>query len=171
MDLAGSSAVRLQRIGIGRLLDAEAATVLSAAFREAQADEGTLWLADSSGENLIAVHNSGPDSPHIVGFAQPLGRGIISMVYETEQAFCENDIRCNSVRDSTLDLRLGKSTRAMIAVPFVIRGETCGVVSCVRMDGAESAPADFTGRDLDAIVRGTGFLQQAIESSLARLDP
>jgi GAF domain len=165
------SAARLRRIGIDPLAGTGAVSLFAAACDQARADEATLWLTDADGENLIAIHNHGPDSGRIVGFAQPLGRGIISMVLETEQAFCENDMARNTARDSTLDQRLGKSTRAMIAVPFVILGETCGVVSCVRLDSPASAPGDFTGRDLDAFVRGTGFFQQAIESALARLDP
>ena len=169
MDRPESNATRLRRIGIGRLLDADAASLFATACDQARADEGTIWLADADGENLVASYNNGPDSEQIIGFAQPLGRGVISMVYETEQAFCENDMPSNTARDATLDQRLGKSTRAMIALPFVIHGETCGVVSCVRLDS--SAPGDFTGRDLDAMVRGTARFQEAIESSLAHLDP
>lgn len=169
MNRPESSATILQRAGIDRLLDAPAAAILADAFTAAEADEGTLWLADPEGTHLVAHHNSGPDARRIVGFAQPVGRGIISMVFETEQAFCENDMERNTTRDATLDRRIGKTTRAMIAVPFVIRGETCGVVSCVRLDNPESCPKDFDGRDLDAVVRAVGDFQNAVEATCATL--
>ena len=128
---------RLQRIGSENLLDARMTENLSAAFLAANADEGTVWFRSSDGGSLVACYNSGPDSERIVGFQQPLGRGLISMVFETEQAFCENDVQRNLVQDKRLDQRLGKATQALIAVPFGVRGETCGVISCVRLSDQE----------------------------------
>ena len=153
----------LHRIGFASLVDAEASAGLTAAFLAAHADEGTVWLMNPDGNGLVALSNSGPDAARIVGFQQPLGRGLISMVFETEQAFCENDVQRNAAQDKRLDQHLGKATQSLIAVPLIIGGEVCGVISCVQLSRKDG----FTGRDLDLITRAADNLQQAIERSLA----
>lgn len=168
---AGCSAVNLiHRIGFAALLSPEMADDLSAAFREANADEGTVWLLDSDGGHLVAQHNTGVDADKIVGFQQPLGKGLISMVFETEQAFCENDIQRNTAQDKRLDRHVGKSTMALIAVPFIVRGEISGVISCVKLDG-EVSGTGFTGIDLDRVMRAEFTLQQAVERALDASPP
>ena len=164
----GNAAVNLiHRIGFASLLSPEMADELSAAFREANADEGTVWLLDQERANLVACHNTGADAGKIAGFKQPLGKGLISMVFETEQAFCENDIQRNTVQDKRLDRHLGKSTMALIAVPFIVRGEICGVISCVKLESG----GGFTGTDLDRIMRAEIILQQAVELALDASPP
>ena len=79
------------------------ASALASAFQSAHADEGTVWLLNPAGDHLVACYNSGPDAERIAGFQQPLGKGIISMVMETEQSFCENNIHRNSTQDKRLD--------------------------------------------------------------------
>ena len=145
------------------LLEPGALAELSAAFAAANADEGTVWLRSPDGDCLVAFYNSGPDAERIVGFQQPLGSGLISMVFETEQAFCENEVQRSSVQDKRLDRHLGKDTRSLIAVPFGIRGEICGVISCVRLSGGNG----FTGKDLDLVARAAEVFQDAIERSPA----
>lgn len=152
-----------QRIRPEFLLEHGSTRALSVAFAAANADEGTVWLFNPAANSLVACYNSGPDAERIVGFGQPVGRGLISMVFETEQAFCENDVQMNPAQDKSLDQKLGKPTRALIALPFYVQGETCGVISCVRLSSGDG----FTGRDLDLVARAVDSFQQAIENSLA----
>lgn len=153
----------LHRIGFASLVNAESSAGLAAAFLAANADEGTVWLVNPDGTGLVAQYNSGPDAERIVGFQQPLGSGLISMVFETEQAFCENEVQRNAAQDKRLDQRLGKATQSLIAVPLIIGGEVCGVVSCVQLSRTDG----FTGRDLDLVARAAEAFQQAIERSLS----
>lgn len=164
---AGCTAVNsIHKIGFAALFTPEMAVSLHQAFRSAHGDEGTLWLLDETGRHLVATHNSGPDREKIEGFSQPLGSGLISMVFETEQAFSENDIQQNAIQDKRLDRRVGKETAALIAVPFIVRGEMCGVISCVQLSGVEREQYGFTGMDLDVVMRAEMILQEAIERSL-----
>ena len=64
----------------------------SAGHLEVGGCEGTVWLADKEEKNLVAVYNSGEDAASLVGFEQPIGAGIISMVFAQQQPYCENDI-------------------------------------------------------------------------------
>lgn len=163
-DASETTARMLDRIGFARLLNDRLTGDLSAGFLAANADEGTVWLVDPGGGNLVAHYNSGPDAERIVGFQQPLGRGLISMVFETEQAFCENEVQRNHVQDKRLDQHLGKATQSLIAVPFGIGGETCGVISCVQLSNRNG----FTGKDLDLVARAVEVFQDVIERSLTR---
>ena len=165
---AGCTAVNsIHRIGFAALFTDAMGRDLHAAFLNAHADEGTVWLMDQAGRNMVAHFNSGPDKNKIEGFSQPLGSGLISMVFETEQAFSENEIQRNAIQDKRLDIRVGKETAALIAVPFIVRGELCGVISCVQLSGKARPQEGFTGSDLDIVMRAEAALQEAFERSLA----
>jgi GAF domain-containing protein len=151
------------------LLDHAELAALAAAFHAAGADEGTVWLLDPDGHSLSAVRNTGPDAGLIEGFRQPVGSGLISMVLETEQLFCENEVQKNAAQDKRLDRRLGKITAAMIAVPLHLLGECRGVVSCVILQGPE-AGRGFTGRDLDLVADAVTQLQVSMERAILQFE-
>src|SRR5690348_11054245 len=87
--------------------------VLRLGFTGAGAHEGTLWLADRAQEHLIGVYNTGPDAHLVRTFRQPLSAGLISLVFQSEQPFCENDVYRQVQQDKTIDRKLGKVTCAM----------------------------------------------------------
>jgi hypothetical protein len=146
------------------IADAALSVGLAGTFQDAHADEGTVWILRPDEGHLVAYYNSGPDSDRITGFQQPLGKGIISMVFETEQSFCENGIERNSSQDKRLDQTVGKTTHSLIAVPFAIYGETCGVISCVRLFQSTDG---FTGRDLDLIAMAVQRFEKTLETILS----
>jgi transcriptional regulator with GAF, ATPase, and Fis domain len=150
------------------IADAAGIVGLAGAFQDAHADEGTVWLVRPDEGHLVACYNSGPDSGRIIGFQQALGKGIISMVFETEQSFCENGIQQNSSQDKRLDQTVGKTTHSLIAVPFAIHGETCGVISCVRLFQSTDG---FTGRDLDLIAMAAQRFEETLQTILATPEP
>jgi len=118
------------------VLDAVTRRVLLDGFRAAGADEGTVWIANPGARELIPVLNSGPDEGSFLRqFRQPLDRGVISMVFLSGQAFCENDVSGNSTHDRTIDTALSQVTAAMIAIPLFFANRPRGVVSCVRLGG------------------------------------
>jgi hypothetical protein len=133
--------------GFADLLDPLMRQTLSGAFRWVGADEGTVWLADEPDRSLVAVFNTGPDAERLIGFRQPLNKGIVSLVYANEQAYCENEIANREKHDSTLDKKLGNRTGAMVAVPFYFAYGLRGVISCVQFAPAGEAVAAATGFD------------------------
>jgi|SRR5579862_6407432 len=128
------------------LLDPLLRQTLGSGFQRAGAHEGTVWLVDASREHLVAACNTGPNAARFVGeFNQPLGSGLISMVYANEQPFSENAVYQNAMQDKRLDQRLGVLTCAMIAVPFYFAGSLRGVISCVQLKEAASTKPDPPG--------------------------
>ena len=128
--------------------------LLRQSFAAIGASEGTIWQLDETRAELVPIWNSGPNAKAFVEtYRQPLSTGLISLVCVTEQALCENEVYRHAGQDPTLDRQLGVLTCAMIAVPLRLRGETIGVVSCVKLkaDPEASDPPPFTAADLACV--------------------
>ena len=106
-------------------------------FARILADEGSIWLLDQEKQNLVVSYNSGPNTEKIMGFQQPVTKGIVSLVVASEHAFVENQVFKNAKHSATLDRKLHKVTYAMIAVPLYFLNEVRGVISCVQLQDAE----------------------------------
>jgi hypothetical protein len=143
---------------------------LDQGFRLARGDEGTIWLADRSAGALIPVYNSGPRAEKWIGkFSQPLNTGIVSMVFSTEQPFCENEVWRNVTQDPTLDQMLAVQTESMIAVPFYFARECRGVISCVKLagsDGMKKNPDGFTMESMREISLAVAILSSLFDYKL-----
>ena len=98
------------------LLDPLLREIIKQGFADAGAHEGTVWLVDAAGESLEPAHTVGPHADKIVGqFKQPLGSGLISMVFATEQPFLENEVTRNAQQSKLLDAQLDVQTHSLIA--------------------------------------------------------
>jgi hypothetical protein len=154
----------------GSLLDPLMRQALQNGFSEAGAHEGTVWLLDETGENLVPGYNTGPDAGRLVGqFKQPLNSGLICMVFATEQPFLENEVSKNAQQSKLLDSLLETQTYAMIAVPFHFLHDCRGVVSCVQLKrpgSGEANPPGFLPGHLASVERATALLSQLIEFRL-----
>ena len=148
------------------LLDEACLNLLSRAFERVGGCEGTVWLYDHA-ENLVAVYNSGAEAASLVGFRQPMGSGIISMVYAQQQPYCENSIRASSGHDDTLDRKISKHTSAMIAVPFYFGFGLRGVVSCVQLEEVgSSGKKGFSSADVAELSRVTQVVERLLNETM-----
>jgi len=150
--------------------------LLQETFARISADEGSIWLLDQEKQSLVVAYNSGPDSEKIMGFKQPVTKGIISLVVASEHAFVENQVYKNAKHSATLDQKLQKTTYAMVAVPFYFLNEVRGVISCVQLldvvvhDGEAAAtgdtPAGFGPPELNAIQTIAAMVRDLIDYRL-----
>ena len=150
--------------------------LLRQAFQVAGAHEGSIWLLDPAKQNLVIAHNSGPNAATLVGFRQPLNRGIVSTVLVSEQAFIENEVYKNARHDDKLNESLAQTTFAMIVVPLYFLNECRGVISCVqlinaRIRGGEAipegkVPRGFAPSDLTAVQSAAEGVRALIDGSL-----
>jgi len=150
--------------------------VLRETFERINADEGSIWILDQERKMLVASYNNGPNSDKIVGFRHPLTEGIISLVVASENAFIENQVYKNKSHSATLNKKLGRTTYAMIAVPFYFLNQVRGVISCVQLldvlvqEGQAEAvgrtPAGFTPRDLSAVQTTAAVVRDLIDYRL-----
>lgn len=153
-----------------QLFDPLLQRILDGGFAEAGAHEGTVWLVDATGEFLEPAFNNGPHARQIVGhFKQPLGSGLIAMVFATEQPFIENEISRNAQQSKLLDSKLNVQTQALIAVPFHFLNACRGVVSCVHLKTSGVGAVNSSGfqpADLASIQAATALLARLIEYRL-----
>ncbi len=149
------------------LLDDVCLDLLSRTYERIGGSEGTVWLAGADSKALIAVCNSGPNANAIVGFKQPIGSGIISMVFAQQQPYCENEISSKVGHDDTLDRQTLMSTRAMVAVPFYFAFGLRGVISCVQLQkkGAKE-PSGFESSDVEKMVRAGNNVERLVNGKL-----
>lgn len=150
--------------------------VLKGTFERISADEGSIWLLDQERKHLVAAYNSGQNSEKIVGFKNPLGEGIISLVVASEHAFVENQVYKNKSHSAALNKKLGRTTYAMIAVPFYFLNQVRGVISCVQLldvliqDGEAApvgrTPTGFTPNDLNAVQTTATVVRDLIDYRL-----
>lgn len=150
------------------LLDTACIGLLVDGFRQVGGCEGAVWLVDRAEENLVAVYNSGDDADSLVGFEQPIGSGIISMVYGQQQPYCENSIGPSAGHDDTLDRKIKKHTSAMIAVPFYFASGLRGVISCVQLAEVETAGArdGFSSNDVADMSRIANIVGRLVDETL-----
>ncbi|MBP83249.1 MAG: hypothetical protein CMO61_05315 [Verrucomicrobiales bacterium] len=154
-----------------RVFDDGCMALLREAFLKIGGCEGTVWLVDEEELNLVAVYNSGNDASTLVGFEQPVGSGIISMVFAQQQPYCENDIGTSHGHDDTLDKKISKHTTAMIAVPFYFARGIRGVVSCVQLQEIDTVNAKqgFSSNDVTELVKVTNLAERLINETLQSL--
>jgi hypothetical protein len=121
--------------------------LLKETFERIGANEGSIWLLDQTKEHLVVAYNSGPNTAKIMGFKQPVSKGIVSLVVASEHAFVENQVYKNAKHSKDLDQKLRKTTYAMIAVPLYFLNEVRGVISCVQLLDVEvrDGQAEATG--------------------------
>lgn len=148
------------------LIDAGALGLLKDAFTQAGGCEGTVWLIDHQFRELVACYNSGEEADRLVGFRQPVGQGIISMVFAQQQPYCENHIEASAGHDDTLDRKIAKHTTAMIAVPFYFAFGLRGVISCVQLAEAPQSREGFRSADVETLARAANLVERLINGTL-----
>ena len=140
---------------------------LNQAFKSMEASEGSVWLLDSAISSLTIAYNSGPQAESLTGkFHQPLGSGLISMVFANELPFLENEVFKNAKHDKTLDKLLHVTTVSMIAVPLYFLSNCRGVISAVLLGDSE-APSSrrpgFSQDDYNALKNSASTIGKLID--------
>ena len=163
-------AASIQPETFASLLDPLMRQLIQQAMTDAGAHEGTLWLAEATGQYLVPAYNTGPNAAKMVGkFRQPLKEGLICMVFATEQPFVESAVYQNTQQSKLLDNFLHAQTCALLAVPFYFLKNCRGVLSCVQLrspDSAQPEPAGFSPVHLAAVQRAANILTRLLEYRL-----
>ncbi|MCB1130326.1 MAG: hypothetical protein KDN05_04300 [Verrucomicrobiae bacterium] len=127
------------------------------------ADGGTLWWSCPRQAALEAVFN--PLEPEISGKRQPLVSGAISLALATGEAFLTTDLAADPHYSPAIDHAMGRSTRSMIAVPFVPPGGTRGVLTAVRFGSG----AGFHRADVAKVHRFSAVLAELFAARITCL--
>jgi hypothetical protein len=154
--------------GFATLLPSHCKYFLHWLFRHVGADEGTIWLADTEGKNLVPAYNTGPRAKDLVAvFHQPMGEGLVALVFANGQPLVENEVYKNEDHSKRVDHALGQRTEAMMIVPFHFLGDLRGVISCVVLGEATGKlPKQFTADQLEFFSFQSRVLGALFQNSL-----
>jgi hypothetical protein len=152
--------------------------LLKNSFKQAGADEGSIWIVDSEQKDLVISYNSGPKAANLIGFRQSLGEGIVSLVFANEQSFVEKEVYRNTHHSGKLDDELGVTTYAMMVVPFYFLNECRGVISAVKLMEITASggkllpngplPSGFDLNDLSTLQNAAQIVRDLIDYRLLK---
>lgn len=161
-------ALATERDFFDRVVDGPLRRVFALSLATISASEGTIWVLDEEGGDLVPRHNTGPDAEAFIGrYRQPLDRGIISTVIVTQRGVSESYVYRNAGHDPSVNKLLGNITAHMIVLPWFIAGDPAGIVSAVKLRKAdEDDPPPYDAASFDVMSDFTTLLG---EISAARL--
>ncbi|MCH6257965.1 GAF domain-containing protein [Puniceicoccaceae bacterium K14] len=147
---------------------------LLSCFQDINALEGSIWIVDELGKNLVPIYNSGIHSDNFVlKFKQPIYQGIISMVFATEMPFLEKDIENNRKHDDSLDKMLKLKTESMAIVPLFYAGAIRGVISAINFSPdsvqPEKSKNDYEHHILNTLQSSSAVIGKLIDSEMREI--
>ena len=160
-------AKRLLPTELRSLINAPTASVLQNVREDTKADSVGIWIADEGGENLVFAFID-PEDSRILGREQPISEGFISLVFASEQPICENRVSEDERHSKRIDSVIGETTNSILAVPFYLGGNLCGVVSAVRWSGGRAQDEAFGLDDLQKVQRSTVVVERLVNLALAK---
>lgn len=142
--------------------------LLREAVHFAGGDEGVLWLVDDIKRELRPCFSTGSHMEiFLQEMCQPLGEGLISMVFFTENSICESDVGARKEYAPLVDLQLGAKTQAMIAIPVFFAQRCRGVFSAVLFEKEEVIKDSFRRVDFETLSRAAALWSELMDSQLA----
>jgi hypothetical protein len=170
-----SYAKRLRPSDLQALIDAPIRSVLHGLRVNIAADSAGIWIVDESRENLVFSIIT-PEDNTVVGLKQTLSEGFISLVFASEQPISANRVAEDERHSKHVDLALGRSTEAIVAVPFYLGGVLSGVLSAVRWEGEGEGAQDgagdpgdaFSSEALRTLQRASVVIERLVTLSLAK---
>ena len=129
--LAGCSAAEFRA-----LLTEQDRDYLHQAFSTMLASEGSIWIADQGGQNLVMCINTGPEAAHLeLKVHQTLTEGVVSKVFKDDAPYTDQGWFRDVNQSSTVDEELRQVTHHISAYPLHVLGCKLGVLSAVQLVG------------------------------------
>ena len=105
----------------------------------------SLWLLDEEDQSLRVVTNIGtPDEEILTQVAVPMGTGYVGLVAQTGKPIYTNDVTEGSVHYRDVDDVTGFTTRSLLCVPLISRGQVIGAMQLLN-----KASDNFDERDIE----------------------
>lgn len=108
------------------------------------AEAGTLWIADTDGQNLEAVSAFGAAAEEILDVKVPRGQGVVWKVLKTGQAERIEDVTRHADWNERIDQESGFITSSLLTVPLIVKSQLLGSLQLLNKRDGEF----FTEQDL-----------------------
>ncbi|MBI4409255.1 MAG: GAF domain-containing protein [Gemmatimonadetes bacterium] len=116
--------------------------ILDLVVETLEAEAGSIWVAD--GQVVRCRAALGPVADQLTGLELPRGAGIIGQVIEERTSALVPDVHADDRFLPQIDQATGFTTRSLVAVPLVTRGEAVGAIEVIN----DRSGANFQEDDL-----------------------
>lgn len=103
----------------------------------------SVWLVDDYTGEIVCHQNSGPQDEDVRGWRLAKGEGIIGWVVENGRSQLISNALADPRHYTKLDRVLDLTTRSLITIPLVVRGQVIGALQAL-----DSEPDRFDASDL-----------------------
>jgi signal transduction histidine kinase len=117
-------------------------TIVSKAMELINAEAGSLLLVDDQRNELVFEVTLGPAAPDLHGQRLPMNKGIVGAAAQTRRPQIVNEAQQDSRWLRDVDKTTAYSTRALLAVPMIVKDKVIGVIELINKLGMDSFTED-----------------------------
>ena len=135
--------------------------IMSNAMELLNAEAGSLLLVDEQRNELVFEVTLGPAAPDLRGQRLPIDKGIVGAAVQTHQPQIVNEARTDDRWLRDVDRSTAFSTRALLAVPMLVKDRVTGVIEVINKRGTDS----FTEEDQSLLTAFATNAAVAVENA------
>ncbi|HTP07314.1 MAG TPA: GAF domain-containing protein, partial [Anaerolineae bacterium] len=117
-------------------------TIVSKAMELLNAEAGSLLLVDEQHNELVFEVTLGPAAPDLRGQRMAMNKGIVGAAAQTRRPQIVNEAQQDSRWLRDVDKTTAFSTRALLAVPMIVKDKVTGVIELINKRGTDSFTED-----------------------------
>ncbi len=117
-------------------------SIMSKAMELLNAEAGSLLLVDEQRDELVFEVTLGPAAPDLRGQRLPMNKGIVGAAAQTRQPQIVNEAQQDARWLRDVDKSTAYSTRALLAVPMIVKDKVTGVIELINKRGMDSFTED-----------------------------
>jgi signal transduction histidine kinase len=117
-------------------------TIVAKAIELLRAEAGSLLLVDEQRNELVFEVTFGPAASDLLGQRLPFGKGIVGAVAQTRQPQIVNEAQRDSRWLRDVDQTTAFVTRAILAVPMIVKDRVIGVLELINKREADNFTED-----------------------------
>ena len=117
-------------------------TIMSNALELLNAEAGSLLLVDEQRNELVFEVILGPAAPDLRGQRLPIDKGIVGAAVQTHEPQIVNEARTDARWLRDVDRSTAFITRALLAVPMLVKDRVTGVIEVINKRGMDSFTED-----------------------------
>ncbi len=129
------------------------------AMRVVQSEAASLLEYDAGKNEFFFRAVAGTSSDKVSSYRIPMGQGIVGHVGESRQPLVVSNAENNGIHLKSIDAAVGFTTRNLIALPIVVRGQLYGVLELLNRVG-EGA---YTKHDVEILNYYTEMAAKTLE--------
>lgn len=128
--------------------------IIESAVEILSCEAGSLLMVDEQTDELVFRVITGPVARELLNRRLPPGSGVVGQAVSTRQPVIVNDVQKSATWFSKTDRQTGFETRALLAIPLIVKDEVIGVLEVIN----KTDHSPFTIDDQELL---TAFAAQA----------